>query len=138
LRIVASALGAALVALVACGTDAAGVDSCKKIEEARCQRAPACNISLTDPPHRDPDVEACLRFYDIACLHGLEVGDPGTVIVQGCVTAIQNNDCNTVLHPETDPACAWLIPIPTPDAGTDGTDDGGDGGQTDGADATTD
>jgi hypothetical protein len=134
---VALVAAAALAALaLACGTDAVGVETCKQIEAARCQKAPLCSmIPLGVPPHRDPDVEACIRFYDVACLHGLEVsGDPGAVAVKACVEAINaSTDCNTVLHPETDPACAWLIPAPAPvdagsDAAADGTSDGGDGG----------
>jgi hypothetical protein len=122
-----STAAAALTALaLACGTDAVGVDSCKQIEDARCQQAPACGISLANPPHRDPDVEACIRFYDVACLHGLDISaDPGAVAVQACVTAIKTNGCNTVVHPETDPACAFLVPPPV-DAGIDGPADGAD------------
>jgi hypothetical protein len=146
LRTFALVSAAALaVAVLACGTDAVGVESCKQIEAARCQLAPACGVSLLDPPHRDPDVEACTRFYDVACLHGLEAsGDPGTIIVNACIAAIKtdvtngvNGGCNAVLHPETDPACAWLVPAPTPvDAGSDsdapvdadGAAEAGDGG----------
>ena len=131
-------LGVAVVALApvalffACGTSAVGVDSCKEIEAARCEQAPNCGINLSQPLHRDPDVEACIRFYDIACLHGLEISaDPGTVEVQACIKAIQTKGCNTVLHPETDPACAWLIP-PAVDAGIDAPDAEG---AADGADA---
>ena len=128
-RVLLATFAGAAFAVAACGTDAVGVDSCKEIEEARCRRAPGCMVSLTDPPHRDPDVDACIRFYDIACLHGLEVpNDPGAVVVQACVNAIENNGCPTVLNPETDPACAWLVPAPTPpEAGADAPDAAVDG-----------
>jgi hypothetical protein len=118
------ALALAAATSGACSNDAVGVDSCKKIEEARCDQAPKCPmIQLGQPLHRDPDVEACKRFYDVACLHGLEVSaDPGPVAVNACVAAINTGNCDTVVHPESDPACAWLIPPPpTPaaDAGSD-------------------
>ncbi len=101
-----------LGATIDCGTDAVGVDSCKQIEEARCRQAPACGISLEPPYHTSGnDVSACIRAYDISCLHGLDVGDPGSVAVSACVAAIeQPGNCVTVSAPESDPACAWLAP----------------------------
>jgi hypothetical protein len=122
-RSVGAVVLAALTQAAACGTDAVGVQTCRAIEEARCQQAPACNISL-QPPYRTSgsDVSACIRFYDEACLHGLANGsDPGTIEATQCVAAIRNNGCAVVLHPETDPSCAWLSPdasaaTPTADA----------------------
>ncbi len=122
---------APLLLCVECGSDATGVDACKLIEEARCRRAPACGVQL-EPPHftSGDAVDACIRFYDTACLHGLETGDPGPVVVQGCVTAINQHACSVVISPETDPKCSWLIPSPTPasDASTaaDATEGGTD------------
>jgi hypothetical protein len=102
----------------ACGTDAVGVDSCTQIEEARCRQAPACAIGLEPPYHTSGgDVEACIRFYDVACLHGLDVSDPGPTAVHACVAAIEKDGCGTVTAPETDPACAWLSSVPLADAG---------------------
>jgi hypothetical protein len=112
----------------ACGTDAVGVDACRQIESARCQQAPGCNISLQPPYHQTgTDVDACIRFYDSACLHGLASGnDPGQTALNACVKAIQNNGCSVVQAPETDPACSFLVPAgedassaSTPDASTD-------------------
>jgi hypothetical protein len=99
----------------ACGTAADGVDACKQIEEARCKLAPACGITL-EPPYSNAgtDVDACIRYYDIACLHGLEVGNPGPTAVNACVAAITN--CATVVAPQNNPACSWLSPVPI-DAG---------------------
>jgi hypothetical protein len=104
-------------ATLGCGTDALGVDSCTQIEEARCRQAPACAVALQPPYHTNGgDVEACIRFYDVACLHGLDVSDPGPTAVHACVAAIETGRCGTVSAPETDPACAWLSSVPLPDA----------------------
>jgi len=121
-RRVATSAAALALAAAACGTDATGVDACRQIEEARCRQAPACGVRL-EPPYRTSgdDVDACIRFYDTACLHGLEAPDPGTTAVQACVKAIQANGCAVVLSPQSDPACAWLVP-PSP-AAADGAAD---------------
>jgi len=108
----------------ACGTDPSGVESCRSIEEARCRRAPSCNINLDHPVasggSTDDKVEACVLWYRDACLHGLEVADPGSSTVQSCIAAINTGDCNVVEHPESSPACAWLVPEDQrPDAGPD-------------------
>jgi hypothetical protein len=131
-----SALGVAL--LGACGTDASGIDACRQIETARCQQAPscvgqtistACNggqnvLDLAVPVHRDSDVSSCIRYYQDACLHGLNGGTPPSPgQLQNCVNAINaapsNGDCTTVACPETNAACGFLIPTPPVDAGVD-------------------
>jgi len=107
----------ALTSSVACGTDAVGVDACKQIEMARCHAAATCSVPL-EPPYSTSgtDVDACIRFYDVACLHGLAIGsDPGLTAVRSCVAAIDDHPCaahgpNLVQSPQSDPACAWLIP----------------------------
>jgi hypothetical protein len=108
-----------VLAVVACGTDAVGVEACRQIEEARCKMAPNCGVDLTKPVHRDSprtDIDACIRFYRDQCLHGLTTpSDPGQVAVTQCVDAINQGDCNVLLHPEVHPSCAWLIP-PAPPA----------------------
>lgn len=119
------ALGWAATVMPACGTDAVGIETCRSVEDARCKQAPHCGIDLTKPPHRNSptnDVEACIRYYDTACLHGLEVPtDPGATAANACIAAINTGDCMTVLHPETNAACTWLNPPPpAPDAGEDG------------------
>ncbi len=111
--LLALAVAAATAPLAAaCGTDAVGVDACRQIEDARCQQAPSCNISLQPPYHQaGSDVDACIRYYDTACLHGLASGnDPGQTAVNTCVQAIQTGGCAVVEAPETDPACSFLIP----------------------------
>ena len=132
--LLAVALGLA-PAMGACGTSATGVSACKSIEEARCRQVPNCpNVSVSPPLWYTTGsaVDACLRFYDTACLHGLSIGsDPGTSAVNQCVAAI-NNSCATVAEPQTDPNCAWLIPPAEEDAGDGG--DGGDASDGDGGD----
>jgi hypothetical protein len=140
------AIGSGVGAIVvACGTDAVGVDACRQVEEARCNQAPNCasEISLSEPLHPGGaagDVAACIRFYDDACLHGLATGTaPGQPAVTACVAAINaeaedgGGGCDIVLHPEEAGACAWLIPpadvVDASDAdGSDGSDDTGDDG----------
>jgi hypothetical protein len=109
----------------ACGTDAVDVDGCRQIEEARCRQAPACGISLDElNVTSGTSVDACVRFYDDACLHGLAVADPGPTAVSACVAAIHADTkakdmCSVVKAPQTDvAACGWLVPPPptSPDA----------------------
>lgn len=113
---------------LACGTEAKGIEACRRIEEARCKRAPACNLDLSVPPHRDApeqDINACVRYYRDACLHGLMVEDPGNQRVTACVDAINQGPCAVTQYPEQHPACAWLVPPPEepePDAGADATE----------------
>jgi hypothetical protein len=120
-RLVALVMSIFAVALyAACGSDATGIDACRQIETARCQAAPACGISLSTPPAVSDDVNGCISFYNDACLHGLEVSDPGTPAISACVNEIQNttatNHCLTVQFPQTSQPCAWLTPPPTTDA----------------------
>jgi hypothetical protein len=131
----ALALVAALALPLACSSGAVGVDACKQVEHARCQAASACNVSLEPPYHTaGSDVDACIRFYDVACLHGLVTGsDPGSAAVSTCVAAISGHPCaagkpNLVVSPEQDPACSWLVPpvsAPAADA-SEAASEGGD------------
>ena len=116
LRALAPAVAGVLVAMAAaCGNGADGVDACRQIEDARCKLAPACGITLQPPYHTaGTDVDACIRYYSIACLHGLEVGNPGPTAVSACVSAI--TDCAAVAAPQEKAACSWLAPEGT-DAG---------------------
>jgi hypothetical protein len=96
---------------LACSSDAVGVDGCRKIEEARCNRGAECGVDLNVPVHQDTSPEgnkqACIRFYRDACLHGMPV-DPGAKETDACVVAIASGDCSTVLNPEAAPACKFL------------------------------
>jgi hypothetical protein len=128
----------AVAVYAACGSDATGIDACRQIETARCQNALACGISLSTPPSVSDSVDGCISFYNDACLHGLEVSDPGTPAVSACIQAIQDIDasthCLTVQFPQTSLACAWLTPPPT--TTTDASDDAdADDGTVDAADA---
>src|ERR1700744_3609988 len=122
-----------LVALAGgCGTDAVDVDGCRQIEEARCRHAPGCGIALSIPNYTSgTDVDACIRFYDEACLHGLAVADPGPTAVSACVAAIESSStpshCDVVRSPQTDTvACGWLVSttvaVDASDAETDAAD----------------
>jgi len=74
-----------LVSAVSCGTDAVGVDDCRKIEEARCEAAAHCEGDL-----QVDDVDACKRYYRDQCLHGMAVDSaPGAPAVSRCVSAIE-------------------------------------------------
>ena len=127
----ALALGAGALllggAVAACGTDAEGVESCRTLESARCDRAPGCGLSLDKPAHErapDEDVAACKRFYRDACLHGLvSQTDPGAIEVEACRVAIQDGGCDVVAVPALDPACFFLTETPpVRDAGSDAAD----------------
>jgi hypothetical protein len=112
-------IGLGMIAASACGTDATGVEACKSVEQARCERAPSCGVSIT-PPYTTSgsSTDACIRFYDVACLHGLEAPTPSNADLDACLSAIKNphGDCSIVASPEKNPACAWLIPAATPAA----------------------
>lgn len=103
-----------------CGTDAVDVDGCRQIMEASCRQAPVCGIALDTPNFTSgTDVEACVRYYNDACLHGLAVSNPGPSAVDACVAAIKadtkaKDGCSVVRAPQTDVvACGWLKPAST-------------------------
>ena len=138
--VVAAVVTLGLASAFACGTDPVGVETCRKIEDARCDNAKSCGIDISSQPvHRrdgktpdaqdQQDVGACKRYYEDACLHGLvTTSDPGAVQAQACVDAINNaTDCAIVKNPEKAPACAFLLPPAAPaaavEAGTDATTD---------------
>ncbi len=119
--------GAMLVLATACGTDAVGVETCKKIERVRCQWAEACGVDLDKPVIRraksTSKVDDCFRFYEDACLHGLPVADPNDAgVVQACIDSINTGNCDWVRHPENAPECSWLIPPPDSGVADSGTD----------------
>jgi hypothetical protein len=119
-------LGAGVFAANGCGNGAVDADACKRIESARCHQAPVCGIAL-EPPYstNDGDIDACIRFYEVACLRGLAVNDPGPAAVNACVAAIEadtavKDNCAIVREPQTDPTdCGWLAPAPTSTATPD-------------------
>ncbi len=118
MAVLALAVAGVLSIFAACGTDAVGIQQCRNIESARCMRAPACKIDLSQPLHEGSDVDACIRFYNDQCLHGLVTSvTPGANQVSACIAAINSGPCDFVVNPQDSPACVFLIPIP--DAGTD-------------------
>ena len=61
--------GCALAALAACQTEAVGIETCRKVESTRCDRAIECGIDLSRLGSAN-NVEGCKRYYLDACLHG--------------------------------------------------------------------
>ena len=99
-----------VTALGACGTDAMGTDACRKIEQARCRKAPACPALAVQA---GTGVEECAQFARDRCLHGLAVADPGLAVVDQCVSAIdRSSSCDAIASPESMMACAFLVPSP--------------------------
>jgi hypothetical protein len=107
---------AVAVVVAGCGSSATGIDACKTIEEARCNRLPDCPNVTVSPPvwyTTGSAVDACTRYYDVACAHGLSTGsNPATSDVNACVAAIKAS-CSAVAEPQSDPGCAWLVPPTT-------------------------
>jgi hypothetical protein len=127
--LVALAFWATGFGLAACGTDAMGSDACRKIEQARCRKAPACPALMLQT---GTGVDECVQFARDQCLHGLAVADPGVTVVDKCVGAIeQSTTCDALEAPETLPACAFLQPTPAPDAGPDADGEAADATVTD-------
>ena len=145
-----------LVPLAACGTSAMGVDICNEIESARCTRAAALEMSghtCTEPlklpdgavldsgvvldflaPFADggtatENAAACIRFYSVACLHGLvtpDVPSSSSSYVVNCVNAINSGSCAVVIDPTGEAgggACQWLLEAGPPEAGDGGVTD---------------
>jgi hypothetical protein len=137
--LVAGSLGAlAPFAGTGCGSSATGVGVCKQIEDARCQAAANCSQIALSPPYytSGSGTDACIRFYDTACLHGLAVATPSQTQVDACVSAIQKpKACAVVIAPWTSPACTWLVP---PDSGSPVVDAGDGGDASNAADSESD
>jgi hypothetical protein len=119
LALLASAAGAAALS---CGTEAMGTDACRKVEQARCRKGPACPALHVQA---GTGVEECAQFARDRCLHGLANPDPGVAAADQCAAAIdQSTSCDAVLSPETLSACSFLRPAApsTDDAGSDAAD----------------
>jgi hypothetical protein len=120
-RLAPSAFFLWMGALSACGTEAMGTDACRRIEQARCRKAPACPALTVQA---GTGVDECTQFARDRCLHGLAVADPGLATVDQCVTAIDRaTSCDIIASPSSMPACAFLESSPAiPDAGTNAAD----------------
>jgi len=147
-RTLAGALVLGMLQAVGCGTDAVGIDSCRRIESARCDAAAACG--------KVDDAAECRRFYHDQCLHGLPVPDPGSAAVGACEVTLQRAEacaregadlpleecsdvvtraathattaCEIVAAPELAAECRFLSPDtePPPEPGAGGsTSEGG-------------
>lgn len=108
----ALAAGAASTSMQACGSEARGIDTCRTIENARCEQgavgasgAPKCPDLLTAG-----DVDSCKRFYDVQCGRGVPdpVKDPSKTELERCLTAIRTS-CDVAREPELSPACYFLL-----------------------------
>ncbi len=147
------------LAVMSCGTDAAGIDACRQIESTRCNAAQACKPGF--------DVTSCLAYYHDECLVGLQNedgGDPPQAAVTACTNAINAvaacqtggkpldagcgvaidtifpcgdagpgatlTACDLILVcPEVLASCSFIATPPLPDAGE--ASDAGDGGDGD-------
>lgn len=67
-----------------CGPEAIGVESCRKIEGARCEAAGSCGFS-------PEDVADCKIIYGDQCLHGIEnkAYRPTEPDTEACVAAVR-------------------------------------------------
>ncbi|MFO7180459.1 MAG: hypothetical protein DIU78_017295 [Pseudomonadota bacterium] len=119
-----------------CGTDAVGIEACRRIERARCDAAVSCGFV--------DDGDACKRFYRDHCLHGLGRPAPDATSLDRCVQTIERASacarsnpeatagecadppssadldvCALVRSPERAPECAFLsvAPVPMPPSG---------------------
>lgn len=135
--------------LFGCGTNAVGVEACRKIESARCEAALPCGF-LSE---KGGGVAECKRFARDNCLHGTSLpSEPGDVAVAECVKALNlagkcaadrdpeyspsrcnkavfggssaNEICEIVSEPERTPQCAFLVPDAVPDVKLDDNDAG--------------
>jgi hypothetical protein len=137
---------APLVALVGlgCGSGAIDVQACQEIETARCNQAPKCPAIDLEPPYSTSgtDVQACIRFYQVACLHGLTESPPTGQSVSECVDRINSAEgdaaCSIIEEPWSVDACAWLNPPALPEASTDASDAGDAASDASSSDATSD
>ena len=131
---------------VGCGTDAVGVEDCRRIELARCGAAEACGII--------DNLEECRSFYRDQCLHGLPLEErPTTAEIDRCVSTIElagtcaqagaetplescerppstqtnlGSACDVVRQPELTVECGFLIVDPEPETDAGAQDAGGD------------
>lgn len=134
-----------------CGPEAIGVESCRKIESARCDAAAACGFS-------EAEVADCKLLYNDQCLHGIENADhrPTEDDTEACVAAvtatgdcarsgvakmsacpaaplvegaIDHAPCSVILSSAHElSACAFAEGEPDAGASDSGTTDAGDGG----------
>src|SRR4051812_43303974 len=72
------------MAMNSCGSDARAMDSCRRIENARCDRGLSCLDDFKG------DAESCKRYYDVQCGRGVQdaVKEPSKAELDRCLNAI--------------------------------------------------
>lgn len=87
-----------LLAQVGCGTDAKGVEACRKIEAQRCELAPTCAAYAEAHDLRviktADDVTRCKEFFHDQCLNGIEnagedAREPNDAEASACAAALK-------------------------------------------------
>ena len=119
-RTCAVAAGAVLFWFAACNSDAHGVDTCRTVESARCEKLATCSGAL-----RASTRDSCTAFYQVQCGNGLQDGarDPSAPELTACLAAIKGS-CDIASNPYTAPECTVFLGNPVADAATDATPDG--------------
>ncbi|GAC1353101.1 MAG: hypothetical protein NVS3B20_07760 [Polyangiales bacterium] len=109
-------IGAVPLVAPGCGSDARAVDSCRKIEAARCEQGTKAGC---DGLLAGGDVDSCKRFYDVQCGRGVNdsVKEPSSVDLDRCISAIRSS-CDVAKEPDKSAACSFLTAQPV-DAGAD-------------------
>jgi hypothetical protein len=98
LPLLALAGASLLLAHVGCGTDAKGIEACRKIEAQRCELAPICaayaeahDLRVIKTPD---DVTRCQEFFHDQCLNGIEnageqAREPNDAEASACAAALK-------------------------------------------------
>ena len=87
----AALLGAGALLYGACGSTAKGVDACRALESARCEKLASKDCNTADAPFAG-DSASCARFYDTQCGRGLAEGarEPSAAELNRCIVAIKS------------------------------------------------
>lgn len=95
-------------AFVGCDTGAIGIESCRAIETARCEAAPACfGDEYGTTIETEEQVENCKVFYRDHCLVGLETTiEPDTQQTDACVVAVEKTAACETANAPTMAECA--------------------------------
>lgn len=121
----------------ACGSEARATDACRRLESARCERAPACPVQYADFTKIYGTVESCKKFYDVQCGRGIQeiAKEPSKSELEACVGQIKSS-CEAVGSPEK--FCPFLTANDrpaedtgsalVPETGAEASTDAGDGG----------
>jgi len=133
-----------------CDNGATGVETCRRIEEARCELVRGCPGAV----QTDDDVTACKLFYRDQCLFGIaDAQQPDEVSVAACLAALEqaracvdanqpfascseapalaadatsSEGCKALLTPQDLAACSFLHPDVANTSSAGGAGAGGD------------